>query len=165
MLRITTAAVVLLAAGAYCGSAHAAGYWNVPSTPYQFVGTGFGPGHHAPMMIGPRWKNSVASPGVRRLPSTPSNPPIVWGMSCLGCQQEGPVQAWPGEPIPPMAPPIATMGAPIAAPMAAPTVAPEPQLFEPPSPSHDRTQGQLPVPPTNPPAGQKSAPPSGPANW
>lgn len=45
----------------------AAGRWNTPSTGLQSVGSGFGPGYHAPMVLGRNCKTSAVSPGVYRL--------------------------------------------------------------------------------------------------
>lgn len=48
------------------GECTAAGRWNMPSTTAQWMGCGFGAGYHAPRVLGPSWKGTTASPGVRR---------------------------------------------------------------------------------------------------
>lgn len=46
--------------------AHAAGRWNMPTTPAQCFGWGFGPGYHAPMTLGSACLAPVEYPGVQR---------------------------------------------------------------------------------------------------
>ncbi len=47
----------------------AVGRWNMPSNSAQYMGVGFGPGYHAPMVLGRCWKAKPASPGVDRVPA------------------------------------------------------------------------------------------------
>jgi len=69
-IRIETTSLALLVAGlvasATPASCDAAGYYNMPSTFRQCVGCGFGAGYHSRFMLEPSYKDSVASPGVRR---------------------------------------------------------------------------------------------------
>lgn len=46
--------------------AHAAGRWNMPTTPAQCLGWGFGPGYHAPMTLGSVALAPVEYQGVQR---------------------------------------------------------------------------------------------------
>jgi len=67
--RLAAAILVTLAA---CGPAQAVGRWNLPSAACQWLGYGYGPGYHAPMLLGPAHKAPVARHGVRRLPQPPA---------------------------------------------------------------------------------------------
>jgi hypothetical protein len=49
------AAIVAVAciAAAFAPPAFAIGYWNLPGNHWQWCGCGYGPGYHAPMVLGP----------------------------------------------------------------------------------------------------------------
>jgi len=65
-------------------SAIAAGYWNVPSNFCQWLGTGFGGGYHAPLMLGPPQCDCFRGPNEVRLPSAPN--PYACQPACnAGC--------------------------------------------------------------------------------
>ena len=74
------AAIVLL--GVAVRPAGAIGYWNLPGNVCQFVGCGYGPGYHAPMVLGPNQCNGCLSLHEVRLPYTP-RPPYE---ACGSCQ-------------------------------------------------------------------------------
>jgi hypothetical protein len=75
MRHFATAFAALLVVGTLSTSTcQAAGRWHVPSTPCQYMGYGFGPGYHAPMVLGPTWKSWPASPGVQRVAHPPQAP-------------------------------------------------------------------------------------------
>lgn len=53
-------------------SVQAAGYWNVPSTFCQWLGSGFGGGYHAPLMLGPPQCDCFRPANQVRLPYAPN---------------------------------------------------------------------------------------------
>ncbi|MCO6047654.1 hypothetical protein NG895_27430 [Aeoliella sp. ICT_H6.2] len=102
---------LLAVAATVCVSAHdcrAAGRWNLPSTANQYMGFGFGPGYHAPMVMGPAWRGKAASPGVRRVPT-------AWKPACGGfgmpCYSAGGYPT-PASDQPELAPPVPQQVAP-----------------------------------------------------
>lgn len=66
-------------------TADAAGYWNLPGSLCQCLGCGYGPGYHAPMMLGPASHAGWCDHRVERLPYPPT-PYRAWhdcqGASC-----------------------------------------------------------------------------------
>ncbi|MEQ8846312.1 hypothetical protein [Botrimarina sp.] len=94
-MRIAT---MLLALGAGLAPAPlwAVGHFNMPTSLQQYLGVGFGPGYHAPMLLGPRHKARVAAQRVRRLPAPLLPPPRDAGFSapaCLGAGAEWPMSS------------------------------------------------------------------------
>lgn len=60
----------------------AAGYWNVPSHFCQWLGSGFGGGYHAPLMLGPPQCDCFRRPNEVRLPCAPN--PYACQPTCNG---------------------------------------------------------------------------------
>lgn len=61
-------------------AASAAGYYNMPTSLRQCLGMGFGPGYHAPLLLGPSLKAGTATKPVTRLPM-PLAPPATAGFT------------------------------------------------------------------------------------
>jgi hypothetical protein len=64
-----------------------AGWYNMPTSLPQCLGIGFGPGYHAPMLLGPAYKAPEATQTVRRLPAALrpySASPYGYEPTCLG---------------------------------------------------------------------------------
>ncbi|MEN0110669.1 MAG: hypothetical protein AAF805_08075 [Planctomycetota bacterium] len=112
-LRLTAALTVIAAADASLG----AGYFNMPTSFAQCLGLGWGPGYHAPLLLGPAVKARIATQDVRRLPAPLGPPPSSMGV--------GHASVMP--PHPPMTPAAAWHAAPpaVSRPIfAGPTLAP-----------------------------------------
>ncbi len=58
--------------------ATAAGYYNLPTSLPQCLGLGYGPGYHAPLLLGRALRAETATQPVRRLPA-PLSPPQAYG--------------------------------------------------------------------------------------
>lgn len=69
MRPIAFAAALLLIAAPAPG----AGWYNLPTSLQQCMGLGFGPGHHAPMLLGPVMKVPTSAQRIQRLPSAPQS--------------------------------------------------------------------------------------------
>jgi len=54
--------------------ADAIGYWNMPGNVCQCLGCGWGPGYHAPLVLGPISCDGFFGADIVRLPSSPSSP-------------------------------------------------------------------------------------------
>ncbi|WP_425397821.1 hypothetical protein [Aeoliella sp.] len=81
LFRLSVPMALLAAASCLAASeCMATGWWNLPSTANQFMGCGFGPGYHAPMVMGNAWRGKAASPGVRRVPTPLHLPRYSVGM-------------------------------------------------------------------------------------
>jgi hypothetical protein len=52
--------------------AAAVGYWNIPGNFCQCFGYGWGPGYHAPMVLGPPSCDGFLAHNIVRLPAAPS---------------------------------------------------------------------------------------------
>ena len=65
---------LILAFAAVATPAISAGYYNLPTSLSQCLGMGFGPGYHAPMVMGPMMKSGVAAQRVQRLPAALAPP-------------------------------------------------------------------------------------------
>jgi hypothetical protein len=76
---------IVIAGAASCPSAGAVGYWNMPGTYFQYSGYGFGPGYHAPLVLGPVRCDGWLGMGVRRLPYSPT----ACQAACPGCDTCG----------------------------------------------------------------------------
>jgi hypothetical protein len=87
------AATIVLGVALSGGSALAAGYWNMPGTSSQRCGCGYGPGYHAPLVLGPVGCDGWSGPHVVRMPCA-VNP---YGC-CYGCSACGDCGADFGEP-------------------------------------------------------------------
>jgi hypothetical protein len=75
MRRLTQFAVLAVASGLVgVSDALANGRFNMPTSVAQCLGLGFGPGYHAPMVLGPSWKSWSAQQPLRRVPA-PLAPP------------------------------------------------------------------------------------------
>lgn len=72
---LTTVAVLVAT-----GSASGAGYFNLPTSLQQCLGVGFGPGYHAPLILGPPWKGVGAVQRVKRV-WHPLKPPCHSGFA------------------------------------------------------------------------------------
>jgi hypothetical protein len=140
-------------------SATAAGRWNMPSRAIQYTGLGYGPGYHAPLVLGPSWQAGVANPGVERLPAplVADCPPggVCWhGYTSLAVDSVGPAGAHHSGPPSgsATAPHQRLFPAPTLAPAVPPAVSPPPQPSEPikpqepPSPSDQLAPEPLPLP-------------------
>lgn len=98
MLRVQgwTALAVAAVAAAAPGKACASGYYNMPTSMQQCLGVGFGPGYHAPLILGPAMKARIASHRVQRVAAPLSPPrntfaePTVWGGSGASYGQVAP---------------------------------------------------------------------------
>ena len=109
-----------IVAAAAMAPAFGAGYYNMPTSLRQCLGVGFGPGYHAPMVLGPMWKARAAAQPVERVPAALAPPyggfdaPAVWS--------DGPaVERWHG----PMADPFQQLPAiSDSIPTSAPSIAP-----------------------------------------
>lgn len=84
-MRLTVLAIAL----ALCPAlAHGAGYYNMPTSWQQCLGVGFGPGYHAPLLLGPKMTAPIASQRIHRLPGPLPPPPRGAGFAgptCLDC--------------------------------------------------------------------------------
>jgi hypothetical protein len=128
----------------------AAGYWNVPSHFCQWLGSGFGGGYHAPLMLGPPQCDCFRGPNEVRLPCAP-NPYACQPTSSGGCggyggyggyQANGPMMMTPSaqpmmQPVPEaqnvMPEPMPQVVAPTAVPQNEPPASePRGALFAPP---------------------------------
>lgn len=142
--QLIVAGLACLLAWAVSPAAQAAGRWNTPSTPCQHMGFGFGPGYHAPYVLGRWWKPSAANPGVDRV-GQPWRPPT----GCCAMHHPAADYHWAppaprpantyapfGEVVPTAAEvtPAPTLFAPPAAPLSAPAGS----EVEPMSPSEQR---------------------------
>lgn len=79
------ALVAVLTAGP---AVHGAGYYNMPTSLPQCLGVGFGPGHHAPLVLGPWWKAKITAQRVQRLPA-PLAPPVGCEFGAASCWDAG----------------------------------------------------------------------------
>jgi hypothetical protein len=70
--------VALAVSAAVAPPAAGVGYYNMPTSLPQSLGMGFGPGYHAPLLLGPKMKAPIAAQSVRRLPA-PLPPPACGG--------------------------------------------------------------------------------------
>jgi hypothetical protein len=76
--------ILAIAAAVLAAPASGAGYYNMPTSLPQCLGMGFGPGYHAPMVLGPMMKAGIASQPVKRVPAALAAPyggfdaPAVW---------------------------------------------------------------------------------------
>jgi hypothetical protein len=68
----TTPLVLVVAVLATAAPAGAAGYWHVPSSFCQCVGSGWGAGYHAPLVLGPGSCRSLCTTNEVRLPYAPA---------------------------------------------------------------------------------------------
>lgn len=66
--------LVALSCMAIAGEATASGFYNMPTNLRQCLGYGYGPGFHAPMVLGPMWKTRLASQRIKRMPHALSPP-------------------------------------------------------------------------------------------
>lgn len=67
--------LLIVSVGLVIGSeANASGFYNMPTSLRQCLGVGFGPGYHAPLLLGPMMRGSVAAQPIQRLPQ-PLSPP------------------------------------------------------------------------------------------
>ncbi|TWT89649.1 hypothetical protein Mal64_00260 [Pseudobythopirellula maris] len=71
---LTVGMLFLGGAFLFAADAQAVGRWNLPTSSNQWWGFGYGPGYHAPMVLGPSYKAKVAGQGVERM-QTPMSPP------------------------------------------------------------------------------------------
>jgi len=81
--RLNCLAVVLVCLTAGVSEGQSLGRWRMPSTPAQFFGCGYGPGHHAPMIRMPCCK-----------PMSVQRIEVVHGQGCqgacgVGCANQG----------------------------------------------------------------------------
>lgn len=76
-MAVRTAAIALVLTSA---PAFGSGYFNMPTSLAQCVGLGWGPGYHAPLLLGPCYKARIATQDLRRLPA-PLGPPPAAGFS------------------------------------------------------------------------------------
>lgn len=74
LLSVLTVASVALASVEASG----AGYFNMPTNLRQCLGYGYGPGYHAPMLLGPMIKAGIEAQRLRRTPSAFAPPPRTW---------------------------------------------------------------------------------------
>jgi hypothetical protein len=78
--------IVLLAVGGWfsilAAPSHAIGYYNLPGNCCQWWGYGYGPGYHAPMVLGPVTHDGSWHDRVIRLPYAPQ--PQCRGYGCVG---------------------------------------------------------------------------------
>ncbi|MGL4512056.1 MAG: hypothetical protein ACRCT8_03125 [Lacipirellulaceae bacterium] len=82
--RLAVAALVtgvLVTGLLVASSASANGRFNMPTSVPQCVGVGFGPGYHAPMVLGPWWKSWSGQQKLDRV-GTPLAPPTAAGDFC-----------------------------------------------------------------------------------
>lgn len=66
--------LVALSCVVITGEASASGFYNMPTNLRQCLGYGYGPGYHAPMVLGPMWKTRLASQRIQRIPHALSPP-------------------------------------------------------------------------------------------
>lgn len=81
--------LALAASAAVASPAVGVGHYNMPTSLPQCMGMGFGPGYHAPLLLGPKWKAGVAAQPVRRLPA-PLPPPACGGFDAPSVWGEAP---------------------------------------------------------------------------
>lgn len=98
---VTIAALVALASPAV-----GAGYYNMPTSWQQCLGVGFGPGYHAPLLLGPMMESGIAAQRVQRVPA-PYPPPACGGFDapsvwCDSPMAYGDMVAAPTQPYLPM---------------------------------------------------------------
>jgi hypothetical protein len=73
-----------------------AGYYNLPTSLPQCLGMGFGPGYHAPMLMGPMMKAPTSAQRVERLPAA-LTPPMCGGYDAATVWSDAPpVEHWQG---------------------------------------------------------------------
>ncbi|MEO1497213.1 MAG: hypothetical protein AAFV43_08695 [Planctomycetota bacterium] len=86
--------------------AAAAGRFNLPTSLPQCLGVGFGPGYHAPMLLGPAMRAGTESQQVRRLPAAPrSGPSYGFGAPAVRPASATPLYGLPHAARPPFAAP------------------------------------------------------------
>ncbi len=77
----------------------ASGWYNMPTSLEQCLGVGFGPGYHAPLLLGPKLKSKIASQRIVRVP-TPLTPTPACGFGAASClirpASSGPMGPRPG---------------------------------------------------------------------
>lgn len=90
-----------------------AGYFNMPTDLRQCLGVGFGPGYHAPMLLGPALKAGIEAKRLRRVPAAyaPSAPawggaPAAWSDGCAGPDCGGGWESYLAAPHPTLAPQV-----------------------------------------------------------
>ena len=59
-------------------NASGAGYFNMPTNLRQCLGYGYGPGYHAPMLLGPMMKAGIEAKRLHRVPTAFAPPPRGW---------------------------------------------------------------------------------------
>lgn len=131
------ALVLACAAGARDASGQAIGLYHLPSTVPQYLGWGYGAGHHAPMICSPA-QRPERSPRIAKSPPCygPLGPACYEPIGCYGapCGGAGPVLMHPqltAAPVAPSAPPVApaTALAPMPGPRHSPPMAMRPTPF------------------------------------
>ena len=85
--------ILILAFTVVASPALGAGYYNLPTSLPQCLGMGFGPGYHAPMVMGPMMKAPTSAQRVERLPAALA-PPMYGGFDSTTVWNDAPV----GEP-------------------------------------------------------------------
>jgi hypothetical protein len=132
-----SAIVVASAAGVHEASAQAIGVYHLPSTVPQYLGWGYGAGHHAPMICSAA-QRPARSPRMAKAPLCygPLGPACYEPIGCYGapCGHAGPVLMHPQITATPIAPPTprvapATALAPVPGPRHSPPMAMRPTPF------------------------------------
>lgn len=89
--------ILAIATAVVASPAFGAGYYNLPTSLPQYMGMGFGPGYHAPMVLGPMMKAGTAAQPVKRVPAAPASPyggydvPTVWSDGSAAEHWNGPM--------------------------------------------------------------------------
>lgn len=76
-LRLLSGATIALAM-CFASDALGAGYFNMPTNLRQCLGYGYGPGYHAPMLLGPMMKAGIEAQRLHRVPTAFAPPPRGW---------------------------------------------------------------------------------------
>ncbi len=105
--------ILAIAAAALATPTLGAGYYNMPTSLPQCLGMGFGPGYHAPLVLGPKMKAGIAAQPVQRIPAALA-PPADCGFDAPTFWSEGPQKVLSVEPshgaMPTQASPFAGSG-------------------------------------------------------
>lgn len=77
-------ALIAAASAATPSVSFASGWYNMPTSLEQCLGVGFGPGYHAPLLLGPKLKSKIASQRIVRVPA-PLAPAPACGFGSASC--------------------------------------------------------------------------------
>jgi hypothetical protein len=85
MSKLTWKLGLVLLVWGCTSSARSGGWYHMPCSACQCMGWGFGPGYHAPLLLGPRGCIPTRPQKIMHLPATPCGV----GVGCGGCDPWG----------------------------------------------------------------------------